>query len=551
MFTAKCPPALPACLLLLLWLGLPGCGGPATLAPENPDAQLQGSLPPLPVGRAASLTLKEDQTGAEFYLKSANSSVSGDRLELDSSASTAAWGIWAFAPDEDALSAAEILVSVPAGQQAFVALSDYVLGSWDIRGPVTGNVQYDISSAENLSPDGVTFVAVVTSSSATSEVIQLEFTTERTGWQVVDVDSQYWTGFTPSLAVVDGNPAIAYRGYNSDNTACMLKYVRSTTPDGSVIADWIDPIDIYAFSGPGLSFDESNNCSLAVIDGLPAIAYIDDSQEHVLCSFSVSMSGDKSIDWNHAVRRKDKDIHRLFEYVSLIEVQGNPTVCVYDSESKELVYRYALDNLSDEVMVAVDQGVMNDDGNPHSLRLIDGKPAIVFGDRNHSLLKYARSSTDTGASADDWTQVETIDNVLVDSVSLATVLGNPAVAYWDRTEENLKYMRATNPSGEGAWPADPVTVDGTYGNGSSCGLLDLGGGPEIGYSDWLVGDYLYLKSSSSATGSTQESWGSGDPGEVVYDHSANMVAVADVNGQPAMAWHDSITDDLMYAIYLD
>jgi hypothetical protein len=83
------------------------------------------------------------------------------------------------------------------------------------------------------------------------------------------LDTQGWGTYTPSLAVVDGNPAISYQVHS------QVKYVRATNLTGSA---WGEPVTAAAV-------DESAfYTSLAVVGGHPAISYqkaTDDGLAHL------------------------------------------------------------------------------------------------------------------------------------------------------------------------------------------------------------------------------------------------------------------------------
>lgn len=88
-----------------------------------------------------------------------------------------------------------------------------------------------------------------------------------------------------------------------------------------------------------------------------------------------------------------------------------------------------------------------------SLAIIDGNPAIcywkyVFFQKGE--LKYVRSSTPTGDSADDWLLIPiTVDNTGMPGVEchMAVIGGKPAISHCNPPSEDFRYTVATTSSG--------------------------------------------------------------------------------------------------------
>lgn len=132
--------------------------------------------------------------------------------------------------------------------------------------------------------------------------------------------------------------------------------------------------------------------------------------------------------------------------------------------------------------------------------------------------------------------------------SQAIVVGNPAVAYYDATNGDLLYVRATNPQGT-SW-GTPVVVESAGNVGAYCSLEVVNGSPAIAY-------YRILNNASVATADTQlnyvratdatgAAWGVPvviDPatGMIVANGTAvveeGSVSLKVVNGNPAVAYY--------------
>jgi len=104
------------------------------------------------------------------------------------------------------------------------------------------------------------------------------------------------------------------------------------------------------------------------------------------------------------------------------------------------------------------------DAGSNSLAVVDGYPAISYCDDTNGVLKFLCA---TDASGTTWGGVpvtpDSAGYVGWDS-SLTVVNGNPAISYWDVTNRDLKYVRATDVRGT-AWNS-PMTLDSTGSVGS-------------------------------------------------------------------------------------
>lgn len=103
------------------------------------------------------------------------------------------------------------------------------------------------------------------------------------GWSVSTVDSAGWVGAYTSMAVVDGRPAIAYTDLTG-SPDYDLKYARSTSASGS---GWI----ITTVHSAGSAGEAP---SLVVVDGFPAIAYKDNTTPAVAYARNSSADGSGS-----------------------------------------------------------------------------------------------------------------------------------------------------------------------------------------------------------------------------------------------------------------
>lgn len=163
-----------------------------------------------------------------------------------------------------------------------------------------------------------------------------------------------------------------------------LKYARATTNTGDNSADWSQIAELDTDVVP-------SNTSLAVIDGNPAIGYCKWTgfdPRALMYIRSTTSTGNNAADWSQQV---------------------------------------TVDDTSEDV------------GHPASLAFVSGCPAIAYRDYTNDALKYVRATSSTGASPDDWTELETLHSGSHTGAgtTMELVSGNPAIAY--RSGNSLKY----------------------------------------------------------------------------------------------------------------
>jgi hypothetical protein len=128
--------------------------------------------------------------------------------------------------------------------------------------------------------------------------------------------------------------------------------------------------------------------------------------------------------------------------------------------------------------------------------VVNGNPAISYYDETNDNLKYVRA-TNVGGSV--WGTPITIDSDqdVGSYTSLMVVDGNPAISYYDGTNDNLKYVRATDANGS-AW-GTPLTIDNSDDNvGSYTSLMVVNGNPAISYCDETHYDLKYVRADTQS-----------------------------------------------------
>lgn len=135
-------------------------------------------------------------------------------------------------------------------------------------------------------------------------------------------------GQFPSLAEVNGSPAIAY----ADLSNARLKYVRATNATGALLADWGTPIVLDSSTFSGLTL------SLAVVNGSPAVSYYDPVNSRLKYIEALNSTGALLTDWGTPVV---VDTGGGVDS-SLRVVNGNAAVSYYDSVNDDLKFAYRM-----------------------------------------------------------------------------------------------------------------------------------------------------------------------------------------------------------------
>lgn len=253
-------------------------------------------------------------------------------------------------------------------------------------------------------------------------------------WQMVTIDNAGATGYLPSLAVVDGRPAIAY--FNKSGSALM--YALSSTASGLDAADW----DFFSIR-TGMGTDM--RASLAVIGSKPAIAYFAESAGTLQYAYASTVDGAAPADWTSIVI--DNTLSSAGQWCSLGCVAGKPAISYQGNNEGLELLRYAVSataqgaNPADWTKITVDD-VSGFCARYTSLAEVGGKPAIAYEDGGQGVLKYAASSTVSGGNPANWSyEVADGANYCGHEASMAVINGYAAISYCrfgDMTEE-LRY----------------------------------------------------------------------------------------------------------------
>jgi hypothetical protein len=171
-----------------------------------------------------------------------------------------------------------------------------------------------------------------------------------------------------------------------------------------------------------------------------------------------------------------------------------------------------------------------------SLLVVSGNPAVAYYDETNGDLKFARASNSTGTTWSAPVIVQSVGDVGA-YPQLVIVSGMPAIAYYDVSNGDLKFVRASNLTGT-TWGA-PVTVSSVGDVGKFVSLALVNGNPSIAYYDVTNADLKFVRS-TNADGSA---WGTPVTPDSVGDVGV-FAFLAVVGGVPAIAYHEDQLDDI-------
>ena len=363
--------------------------------------------------------------------------------------------------------------------------------------------------------------AYATNSVGTSYGIDVSFTTNSS--LVITAGAGAFT----SQTLVSGNPAVAF--YVAASTK-NLHYIRASAADGSA---WSTELVIDNLGTVG------QWVSMSVINGNPAIAY--NRQTSGASGLTYMRANDTTgTTWpgiGNGVVVDHTGGAGSGNFCSLTTVNGNPAISYYDASSgqKHLKYVRATDASGTTwgSPLTVDP-TANDVGQYTTLVVVNGNPAISYYDVTNGDLKYVRA---TDASGTTWgTPVVVASTGDVGShASMVVVDGNPAISYYDLTNGDLKFVRASDASGT-TW-GSPLSVDTTGNVGQYTSLAIITGKPAISYYDVTNGNLKYVQADDvdGTSWTSPQTWDNNGLNFV----GANTSLIAVASGAPAVSYQDT------------
>ena len=359
------------------------------------------------------------------------------------------------------------------------------------------------------------FVAGVEFDPATGLGYQINFVDTSTGPAVIDPTAN--TGQYTSMAVVNGNPAVAYY----DVTNGDLKYVRATNTNGDAIK-WGTPVTVASLNNAG------QYASLVVVNGNPAIAYFDATNSDLMYVRATDANGTA---WGAPVTVASSGT--VGQYASMAIVNGNPAISYYDATNGDLIYIRATNASGTAWGAPVTVESTNTVGQYTSLVIVNGNPAIAYYDATGATkdLRYARANDVNGAT---WGAPVLVvaTNDAGQFASMAVINGNPAIAFYDNTNKDMMYVRANDVNGSAWGAAVTVASSGTIGQYASMTVVN--GNPAISYYDGTNTNLVFSRA-NDANGS---SWAASVNVETTGT-IGQYTSMAIINGNPAVSYYDA------------
>lgn len=225
----------------------------------------------------------------------------------------------------------------------------------------------------------------------------------------------------------------------------------------------------------------------------------------------------------------------LGEFSDLAIVDGEPAIAYYDATNGELRYAERSGGTWTEAVIDADgDGTSTDVGTWASLAVLDsGEPAVAYYDETNQELRYAERSGGT------WTDVlvdadgeGTSTEVGLEPSLIVLASGNPAISYQDATAGELRYAERDS----GTWSDVLVDADGEGTStdvGYNSSLVELSAGPAIAYVDREVDSLRFARRESGT-------WSD----ELVYedlegDNLSAANVVLDSEGNPVLSATDT------------
>lgn len=353
-------------------------------------------------------------------------------------------------------------------------------------------------------------------------------------WHVQTLDAMGDAGQNCSLAAIGGLPAIAYRQSSPPNTYAM--FMQSATLHGDP-GDWS--------SSTIAAVGDIRGISLAEVNGLPAIAYYDVASSPQFVAYS-------RYDGSAWLPSPPLDTdNNAGAYCNLLVYDGQPRICYYQLSTigeGQLRLLSAGENLGATWPFApavLDGGLPG--MNVGQFASAVARPtniAAAYYDAAGLTLRYVRSNDPVLSG---WTARIPDPRAGWDTgqgASLAIVNGNPCIAYYAQTagppaQATICFIRAEDAMGD-YWPASPDTLPMT--GSPDLSLASIDGQPAIAYRS-TGGTLEYIRSCS------YDSFGSGVMLSV--DLGADVgryVCLREIGGRPCIAYYDSTNNDLKFAI---
>ena len=291
----------------------------------------------------------------------------------------------------------------------------------------------------------------------------------------ITVDNANFAGYDViDMEVINGNPAVASSALPLND----IRYTRALDANGDF---WASTVVVAS----SVSANQIYYVDLEEVNGKPAIAYHDSDDGDLYYVRATDAAGST---WGTPVLVASGGAGT---YLSLSIIDGNPAIAYYNATSGDLEYVRANDADGSSWGTPVTAWSSGNVGLFASLTTVNGNPAIAFGDITNNRMLYIRASNSTGSA---WNLPSVVTTQYGERMDLLVVDGKPAIAYWRRNSVNdLRYVYSQDINGT-AW-GTPDIVDGSGNVGNLLSMAIIDGNPAIAYQDNTNSDLKYVRSS--------------------------------------------------------
>lgn len=316
-----------------------------------------------------------------------------------------------------------------------------------------------------------------------------------------------------SLAEVDGRPAVAYSRYS------VLFYVRANNAVGT---SWGTPVSL-------INVGSLYRAVLKIINGIPAIAFSINNYSTPEIRY-IQAANTTGTSWNTITSvLQGSSSYSIATSISLEEVNGYPAIAYFVTSSNyDLEYIRATDSAGSAAWgTPVKVETYGYAGYSPDLKVVDGFPAIAYGNSTKDSAMFVRALDSNGSS---WATGKGISPNVSTYSCINIINGNPAVAYDDSRNSNLVYVRANDTLGK-SWGSS-VAWDEQGFLGYYLNLVTTQGKPAMIYADLVDYKILYRQGDSSGA-----NWDN----PVTVDSGLSSYAYIDatiIDGKPAVVWYD-------------
>jgi hypothetical protein len=379
-------------------------------------------------------------------------------------------------------------------------------------------------------------------------------TLQTTGWQRTVLDEVSETSpADPMIQTIDGNPAVAYRQFNT------LKYIRAADATGN---SWNDSVSV------PLSVTAQHIC-LRDLDGRPAMAY----QRSGVEAGIYYVLGDTANATSFEQVRITSGAEDHSPTLNIID--GNPALAYAwytgDPDPYTLLYIRSSDNLGNTggAWDLITAGYVVDGEtfllDKTALQITDadlpgtdGRPCLMYiADNDEFGVPWRMCfSKATSASAFSWSLPITISSnggSEISHPSVTSIVSRPRIAYFNPGAESVTYNATPNLNGFNWMGALDLPLGAEPGRGYFASLANVAGFCGMAYYD--AGDdcirYIATDDPEGDTG-----WAGNDyvsaAGE--YDTSGQLNAYISLGaalGQPVIVYHDVANAELVYSTYYE